>query len=136
MKLSLQKVLSFVLVLVMVLGIVPFAAFADEVQQASASVTSMEGLSISYPYNTETVKQTGSVPSRFQALTAVIALFRRIQIADQAFTAVGALAVIQQTLFHFYHPSCKQVFQFAYSYVIILSNNNLFDKFNISFISN
>ena len=33
MKLSLKKALSFVLVLVMVLGIIPFAAFADDAQQ-------------------------------------------------------------------------------------------------------
>ena len=71
MKLSLQKVLSFALVLVMVVGMIPYTAMADDVQMASASAlpTSMEGLSISYPYNTETVKQTGSVPSRFNALT-------------------------------------------------------------------
>lgn len=69
MKMSLRKVFSFALALVMVLGMVPYAAFADEVQTTAALPTAMDGLSISYPYNTETVKQTGSVPSRFSALT-------------------------------------------------------------------
>ncbi len=71
MKLSLQKALSLVLVFVMVLGMIPFAAYADEAQPASEVTlpTSMEGLSISYPYNTETVKQTGTAANRFNALT-------------------------------------------------------------------
>ena len=71
MRVSLKKALSLMLVLVMVLGIFPVTAMADEAQQASESQLprSITGLSIAYPYNTETVKQTGSVPNRFNALT-------------------------------------------------------------------
>ena len=71
MKNSWQKVLSFVLALVMVLGMVPVTAFADEVQQTNAAALSdsMDGLSIAYPYNTETVQQSGTPVSRFEALT-------------------------------------------------------------------
>ena len=71
MKHSLQKVLSFALALVMVLGMIPLTAMADETQQTNAAdlSESMDGLSIAYPYNTETVQQTGTPTSRFEALT-------------------------------------------------------------------
>ena len=71
MKKSWQKVLSFALALVMVLGTIPVTAIADEVQQTNASALSdsMDGLSIAYPYNTETVQQSGTPVSRFEALT-------------------------------------------------------------------
>ena len=69
MKMSLQKVLSLVLALVMVLGMIPVTALANEVQQTGISTQTMEGLSIAYPYNTETVQRTGTPVSRFQALT-------------------------------------------------------------------
>ena len=71
MKNSWQKVLSFALALVMVLGMIPVTAIAGEVQQTNASAlsNSMDGLSIAYPYNTETVQQSGTPVSRFEALT-------------------------------------------------------------------
>ena len=69
MKMSLQKVLSLALALVMVLGMIPVTALANEVQQTGISAQTMEGLSIAYPYNTETVQRTGAPVSRFQALT-------------------------------------------------------------------
>ena len=50
MRNNIKKVLSFVLVLVMVLGMIPFAASANEAQTASASTlpSSMDGLNILY----------------------------------------------------------------------------------------
>ena len=71
MQKNLKKTLSFILTLVMVLGIAAPAipVFADEVASIAELPAAMDGLSIAYPYNTETVKQTGSVPNRFQALT-------------------------------------------------------------------
>ncbi len=69
MQKNLKKVLSFVLTMVMVLGLLPFSAFASEAQPASDLPTSMAGLSITYPYNTETVQLTGTPADRFDALT-------------------------------------------------------------------
>ena len=71
MKMSLQKIFSFALALVLVIGMIPATVMADEVQKAGAKSApiSMDGLRIAYPYNTETVKQTGTVTSRFSALT-------------------------------------------------------------------
>ena len=71
MQKNLVKLLSFVLVLVMVLGLLPVVALADEVQTVSNSElpTSMDGLSIAYPYNTETIQLTQTPVSRFEALT-------------------------------------------------------------------
>ena len=71
MQKNLKKTLSFILTLVIVFGIVAPAipVFADEVSTVADLPTTIDGLSIVYPYNTETVKQTGSVTSRFNALT-------------------------------------------------------------------
>ncbi|MBR5569644.1 MAG: DUF4091 domain-containing protein, partial [Oscillospiraceae bacterium] len=70
MQKNLTKVLSLVLALVMVLGLLPISALASEAQVASSDLpTAIEGLSIAYPYNTETVQLTGTVPNRFSALT-------------------------------------------------------------------
>ena len=70
MQKNLNKVLSFVLALVMVLGMIPVTAMANEAQMASSDLpTALDGLSIAYPYNTENVQQTGTVPTRFSALT-------------------------------------------------------------------
>ena len=68
MQKKLNKALAFALALVMALGMIPVAG---QVQAAgdSGMPTSMEGLSIAYPYNTETIQQTGSAPSRFSVLT-------------------------------------------------------------------
>ena len=57
------------LTMVMVLGMIPFSAIASEAQPASDLPTSMAGLSIAYPYNTETVQLTGTPADRFDALT-------------------------------------------------------------------
>lgn len=69
MQKNLKKVLSFVLVMVMVLGMLPVSTFAAEAQSVSELPTSMAGLSIAYPYNTETVQLTGTPAGRFDALT-------------------------------------------------------------------
>ena len=70
MQKNLKKVLSFVLALVMVLGLIPMTVLADETQVASSDLpTAMDGLTIAYPYNTENVQRTGTVPNRFGALT-------------------------------------------------------------------
>ena len=70
MQKNFSKVLTFALALVMVLGMLPVAAFASEVQAASSDLpTAIDGLSIAYPYNTENIQQTGSVSNRFSALT-------------------------------------------------------------------
>ena len=70
MQKNLTKVLSFVLALVMVLGLLPISALASEAQVASSDLpTAIEGLSIAYPYNTETVQLTGTPADHFDALT-------------------------------------------------------------------
>ena len=69
MQKNLKNLLSLLLTLVMVLGMIPFAVFASETQVVSDLPTSIDGLSIAYPYNTETVQLTGTPVSRFNALT-------------------------------------------------------------------
>ena len=71
MQKNLKKVLSLLLTIVMVMGIVAQAVpvFAAEVVSSSDLPTTMEGLSIAYPYNTETVQLTGTPADRFDALT-------------------------------------------------------------------
>ena len=71
MKKNMEKVLSLLLALVMVMGIIVPAvpAFAAEVISGSDLPETMDGLSIAYPYNTETVQLTGAAADRFDALT-------------------------------------------------------------------
>ena len=66
-----SKLLSCVLVLVMVLGMIPTIAAASENKAISNSQlpTTMDGLSIAYPYNTENLKINETPVSRFDALT-------------------------------------------------------------------
>ena len=68
MRKNLKKKLSLALALVLILGMLPISALANETQTAE-TVTAMEGLSIAYPYNTETVQLTGTPADRFDALT-------------------------------------------------------------------
>ena len=71
MQKTLKKTLSFLLVLVMVLGIIPVTAKADEAQASANAILpmAMDGLSIAYPYNTESIRQDQTPVSRFNALT-------------------------------------------------------------------
>ena len=90
MQKKLKSALSILLALVMVLGMIPMTVFADETTAVAEETTeiveetiavddetaavaelpdTMDGLSIAYPYNTETVQLTGTPVSRFQALT-------------------------------------------------------------------
>ena len=70
MQKNLSKVLSFVLALVMVLGLLPISALANEAQTASSELpTAITGLSIVYPYNTENIELTKAPVSRFDALS-------------------------------------------------------------------
>ncbi len=71
MKKTLKKVLSFALALVMVMGMIPVAAFADEVQAVSNSELpqSITGLEIAYPYNTEVFQINEKPANRYSALT-------------------------------------------------------------------
>ena len=71
MQKTVKKALSFLLVLVMVMGIMPVTAFADQAQaaQSAALPASMDGLSIAYLYNTENVQLTEKPVNRFDALT-------------------------------------------------------------------
>ena len=71
MQKNLKKVLSLLLTLVMVMGMVAqtVPAFAAEAVSTSDLPTVMEGLSIAYPYNTETVQLTGTPADHFDALT-------------------------------------------------------------------
>ena len=61
-----KYIFAALLTLVMILGMIP-AVSADETAIATEQV--ITGLTISYPYNTETVQRTGTAASRFQALT-------------------------------------------------------------------
>ena len=71
MKNTLKKTLSFALALVMVLGMIPYTANADEVQAVSNTglPQSIAGLQIAYPYNTEVFQIKENPVSRFDALT-------------------------------------------------------------------
>ena len=71
MQKNLKKVLSLLLALLMAVGVVTPAgpAFAAEAVSISDLPETMDGLSIAYPYNTETVQLTGTPVSRFEALT-------------------------------------------------------------------
>ena len=71
MQKNLKKVLSLLLAMVMVMGMAAQAvpAFAAEAVSSSDLPTAMEGLSIAYPYNTETVQLTGTPADHFDALT-------------------------------------------------------------------
>ena len=71
MKKTLKKALSFALAMVMVMGMIPFAAFADEVQAVSNSELpqSITGLEIAYPYNTEVFQIKEKPENRYSALT-------------------------------------------------------------------
>ena len=61
-----KYIFAALLTLVMILGMIP-AVSADETAIATEQV--ITGLTISYPYNTETVQRTGTAASRFQART-------------------------------------------------------------------
>ena len=69
MQQSMKKALSCLLVLVMVLSVLPGTVFASEAASHAELPTSMEGLSIAYPYNTENLKINETPVSRFDALT-------------------------------------------------------------------
>ena len=71
MKKTLKKALSFALALVMVMGMIPVAAFANEVQAVSNSELpqSITGLEIAYPYNTEVFQINEKPANRYSALT-------------------------------------------------------------------
>ena len=71
MKKYLKKGLSLLLALVLVMGFIPETVFAGAETVASQSElpTSIDGLSIAYPYNTENIELTQTPVSRFDALT-------------------------------------------------------------------
>ena len=69
MQQSMKKALSCLLVLVMVLSVLPGTVFASEAASHAELPTSMEGLSIAYPYITENLKINETPVSRFDALT-------------------------------------------------------------------
>ena len=71
MQKYLRKGLMWLLVLVMALSVLPGAVFAGEGSTANqaALTTSIDGLSIAYPYNTENIQLTQTPASRFDALT-------------------------------------------------------------------
>ena len=70
MKNTLKKALSFVLVLAMAVGMIPFNAFASEATVSVAELPqSISGLEIAYPYNTEVFQIDEKPASRYSALT-------------------------------------------------------------------
>ena len=68
MKMTHKRIFTAFLAFVMVMGMTPITPVA-QTAATSDLPAAMDGLTIGYPYNTETVQQTGAVSKRFNALT-------------------------------------------------------------------